>query len=62
MGTSSVALRPDGKCTVAVCSQSGRFSGTRFWKKASPVIPSFQRFITVGRSRSPRTAASATSR
>ena len=50
LGTSSVALRPDGKCTVAVCSHSGRFSGTRFWKKTSPVIPSLQRLSTVGRS------------
>jgi len=27
--------------------------GTRFWKNTSPVMPSFQRFMTVGRSRSP---------
>ena len=52
----------DGKCTVAVCSHSGRFSGTRFWKKTSPVIPSFQRLSTVGRSWRPRTVPSAVSR
>ena len=28
---SSSAVRPDGKVTVAVSIQSGRFSGTRFW-------------------------------
>jgi len=30
-GTSSSAVRPDGKLITAVCSHSGRLAGTRFW-------------------------------
>jgi hypothetical protein len=51
-----------GKETVAVCSHSGRFSGTRFWKKKSPVMPARQRLSVVGRSRRWLTVASATRR
>jgi len=57
-----VALRPDGKWTVAVCSHSGRDSGTRFWKKKSPVMPSFQRFEHGRAVVEPRTQASLTER
>ena len=60
-GTSSVALRPDGNVTVAVCSHSGG-DWTRFWKKNSPSTPSFQRLSTVGRSRTPSSTASAQAR
>ncbi|HWH13535.1 MAG TPA: hypothetical protein VNT51_02240 [Miltoncostaeaceae bacterium] len=38
--TSWRALRPLGKCTVAVSSHSGARSGTRFWKNGAPSIPS----------------------
>ena len=51
MATSSSAVRPDGKATVAVCSQSGMFLGTRFCQIGSSMIPLTKRFITVGRSR-----------
>ena len=44
-------MRPDGNETVAVCSQSGMFFGTRFCQIGSSVIPFTKRFITVGRSR-----------
>ncbi len=58
-GTSSRAWRPLGNVTVAVSIHSGALSGTRFWKNGLPSTPSTQRFITVGRSHSPRTTASA---
>ena len=56
-GTSSVALRPEGNVTVAVCSHSGG-ACTRFWKKNAPSTPWFQRLSTVGRSRTPSSTAS----
>ena len=61
-GQSSSAVRPLGNATVAVCNQSGRLAGTRFWKNISPVAPSGKRFITVGRRNTPRSAPSPTSR
>ena len=30
-GATSVAVRPDGKVTSTVCTQSGVFAGARFW-------------------------------
>jgi hypothetical protein len=44
LATSSRALRPLGKWTVAVSSHSGDPLGTRFWKKNSPPAPSTNRF------------------
>ena len=44
-------MRPDGNATVAVCSHSGTFCGTRFCQIGSSMIPFTKRFITVGRSR-----------
>ena len=38
--TTSSAVRPEGKRSSTVGSQSGRLSGARFWKKASPPAPS----------------------
>ena len=38
-GTTSSALRPEGKRICATSSQSGRFVGARFWKKNSPAMP-----------------------
>ena len=37
--TISSAVRPDGNDSVATRTQSGRFSGARFWKKKSPAAP-----------------------
>ncbi len=51
LGHELLALRPDGNGTVAVCSHSGIFLGTRFCQIGSSSIPSTKRFITVGRSR-----------
>ena len=62
MATSSSAVRPDGNATVAVCSHSGTFFGTRFCQIGSSMIPLTKRFITVGRSRTWMSAASATAR
>ena len=62
MATSSSAVRPDGKATVAVWSQSGTFCGTRFCQIGSSMIPFTKRFITVGRSRTWTRIASATLR
>ena len=53
-------MRPDGNETVAVCSHSGSFCGTRFCQIGSSMIPFTNRFITVGRSRTCTSAASAT--
>jgi hypothetical protein len=39
-GTTSSALRPDGKRIVATSSSGGRLAGARFWKKNSPAMPS----------------------
>ena len=55
-------MRPDGKSTVAVCSQSGIDFGTRFCQIGSSMIPLTKRFIAAGRSRTWISAASATSR
>ena len=41
-------MRPDGNATVAVCSHSGTFCGTRFCQIGSSMIPFTKRFITVG--------------
>jgi hypothetical protein len=60
LATSSSAVRPDGNATVAVCSQSGTFCGTRFCQIGSSMIPFTKRFMTVGRSRRWISAASAT--
>ena len=62
MGHSSSAVRPLGKATVAVSSQSGRLLGTRFWKNSSPSAPSGKRFRTVGRRCTARSAPSPTAR
>ena len=51
LATSSSAVRPDGKPTVAVWSQSGIVRGTRFCQIGSSMIPFTKRFMTVGRSR-----------
>ena len=59
---SSSAVRPDGNDTVAVCSQSGIFCGTRFCQIGSCSIPLTKRFITVGRSRRCTRTASAAAR
>ena len=53
-------MRPEGNETVAVCSQSGTFCGTRFCQIGSSMIPLTKRFIIVGRSRTPTSAASPT--
>ena len=36
-GTTSSAVRPDGKLSVTTSTHGGRDSGARFWKKNSPV-------------------------
>jgi hypothetical protein len=61
LATSSSAVRPDGNETVAVCSQSGTFCGTRFCQIGSCWIPFTKRFITVGRSRTCTSTGSAQS-
>ena len=58
-GTSSSASRPDGNFRTAVCSHSGRFSGTRFWKIGFDSIPPGKRLSMHGRSRSWTSRASA---
>ena len=40
---------PLGVLTVAVCSQSGRLLGTRFWKNDEPPAPSGKRWRSTGR-------------
>ncbi len=62
MATSSSAVRPEGNATVAVCSHSGTFCGTRFCQIGSSWMPLTKRFITVGRSRTWTSTASASSR
>ena len=62
MATSSSAVRPEGNQTVAVCSHSGMFFGTRFCQMGSSMIPLTKRFMTVGRSRRWTSTASASSR
>ena len=46
----------------ATSIQSGRFSGARFWKIASSVMPLTNRLRIIGRSTTPRSAPSATDR
>jgi hypothetical protein len=58
--TTSSAVRPLGKRTVAVLIQAGRGSGARFWKNGSLPAPLGNRFRFIGRSTTPRSAASAT--
>ena len=53
---------PEGNQTVAVCSHSGMFFGTRFCQIGSSMIPLTKRFMTVGRSRRWTRAASESSR
>ena len=48
--------------TIVVCSQSGAFLGTRFWKKFGPPAPSGNRCISVGRPPMARMIGSATAR
>ncbi len=47
--TSAFDVVPFGVDTTAVCSQSGAFLGTRFWKKDGPVAPCGWRCIRTGR-------------
>ena len=60
--TTSSAVRPDGNASSTVRTNSGSLSGARFWKKKSPVAPFGQRFMAIGRSKTPSTAPSATDR
>ena len=62
MATSSSAVRPEGKSTVAVSSQSGIDFGTRFCQIGSSMIPLTKRFIVPGRSRTWTSTASWTAR
>ncbi len=39
-GTTSSAVRPEGKWMVLTSTQDGRLAGARFWKKDSPSMPS----------------------
>ena len=47
--TSAREVVPLGVETMVVCSHSGAFSGTRFWKKELPSAPFGKRCISVGR-------------
>ena len=60
--TISSAERPDGNLSVTTGIQSGRLSGARFWKNASPSAPCTNRLSTMGRRATPRSAPSATLR
>ena len=60
--TTSSAVRPDGKVSVAVRMNSGTFSGARFWKNGCPAAPSTNRLSAIGRPPAPRRAPSATAR
>jgi hypothetical protein len=53
---------PLGVDTVVVCSQSGAFLGTRFWKKDGPPAPSGKRWSSTGRPPMVRISGSATRR
>ena len=61
-GTTSTALRPDGKRNSTVSIQAGRACGARFWKNASPSAPFTKRLSTMGRPATPARAPSATLR
>ena len=60
--TISSAVLPEGKLSSTVSTQSGRFLGARFWKKASPSAPFTKRLRAIGRSLTPRSAPEATAR
>jgi hypothetical protein len=60
--TISSAVRPDGKRSSTVSTQSGRLSGARFWKNGSASAPFTNRFSAIGRPATPRSAPSATAR
>jgi hypothetical protein len=60
--TISSAVRPDGKRSSTVGTQSGRLAGARFWKNASPSAPFTKRFSAIGRPATPASAPSATAR
>ena len=53
---------PLGVDTVVVCSQSGAFFGTRFWKNDGPPAPSGNRCSSTGRPPMVRISGSATRR
>ena len=48
--------------TIVVCSQSGAFLGTRFWKNVRPAAPSGNRCMSAGRPPIARMIGSATAR
>ena len=54
--TISSAVRPDGNDSVTVRSHSGRLSGARFWKNASPAAPFTKRLRAIGRPPAPVSA------
>ena len=60
--TTSSAVRPEGKRSSTVPMKSGRFSGARFWKNASPSAPFTNRFSAIGRPPAPPRAPPATER
>ncbi len=60
--TTSSAVRPEGKASSTVRTNVGTVAGARFWKKASPEAPFTKRLSAIGRSRTPRSAPSATAR
>ncbi len=60
--TASLAEVPDAYFSSATSTKSGRFSGARFWKTASSVMPLTNRLRIIGRSATPRSAPSATAR
>ncbi len=61
-GTSAREVVPLGVLTTVVCSHSGAFSGTRFWKKELPSAPFGKRCSSIGRPRTPRRNGSSTAR
>ena len=60
--TASFAEVPEAYFSSATSIQSGRFSGARFWKIASSVMPLTKRLRIIGRPATPRSAPSATAR
>ena len=58
--TTSLAVRPDGNFSSTVPMKSGRLSGARFWKNASPSAPFTNRLSAIGRPVTPFRAPSAT--
>ena len=60
--TTSSAVRPEGNDSSTVRTKGGRLAGARFWKKKSLPAPFGKRLRAIGRSRTPRTAPSATDR